>query len=160
MKKFIFQDSSFVVATMDKNDELHKEAVFVFQELWKDRKDVKILIPPLGIYEIIVTLKRKGMDHDTITEKIMKLMHIKEVIISSVSEVSAFKHSKLLLKNNNQEESLRTNDFMITSLGIDYDAQILTFDKKMWEKTKKVYPDIYYCKEEEEIKRFISDFNR
>jgi len=145
MKHCIIEDSSFVVAAMDKNDIFHRDAVFIFKKLLENRDKLKILIPPLGLYEIIVTLSRKGVEHNIIEQKILNLLHINEIIVTSITETSAFKHCKNLLNLSSQQRALRTADFLITSLAIDYEAQILTFDKKAWRKIKPVYNKIYYC---------------
>lgn len=159
MKHCIVEDSSFVVATMDKNDAFHKDAVFVFNHLLKYKDHIKIIIPPLGLFEIIVTLTRKGIRHNIIEKKILELLHIEEVIVASITEASAFKYCKSILNITSQKDALRTADFLIVSLAMDYEAQILTFDRKMWEKTKKVYDEIYYCsslgRAEDETKDFL-----
>lgn len=157
MKAFILTDSSFNIALMDRNDPLHKEAVFIFQQFWKVRGKIKIILPPLCIYEIIATLKRKGINQKIIEEKILKLVNLKEVIVCSVSEIEAFKHCQAVPAVSLQEKALRTNDFMIVGIGVDYGAQIITFDRIMWEKTKTFYKDVYYCKDIGERKRFLDD---
>lgn len=145
MKHCIIEDASFIVATIDKNDAFHGDAVFIFKKLLENRDKIKIIVPPLGLYEIIVTLRRKGVAHSEIEKKILNLLHIKEIIITSITEASAFKHCKTFLNINSQTSALRCADFLIVSLGMDYEAQILTFDKKMWTKVKPVYNKIYYC---------------
>ncbi|MCD6096927.1 PIN domain-containing protein [bacterium] len=164
MKHYIVEDSSFVVAVMDKNDEFHQDAVSVFEKLMEKKDKVKILIPPLGLYEIIVTLSRKGIHHKMIERKIISFLHINEVIVAAITESSAFKHCKSLLNLPSQKHFLRTGDFLIVSLAVDYEAQILTFDKKAWRKVKPIYKKIYYCssigKMKNETKDFLNDLDK
>lgn len=163
MKHCIVEDSSFIVATIDSNDPFHASALFIFRQLLQKRGKIKIIIPPLGLYEVVVTLTRKGVDHSRIEAVVMKLLHIEDVIVSSISEASALKHCRNTLTSNNQTMALRTGDFFITNLGMDFDAQILTFDKKMWTKIKPVYSKIYYCSSigrmTDETKDFIQELN-
>lgn len=164
MKYCIVEDSSFIVATMDKNDDFHTDAVFIFKKLLEKRNELKIIIPPLGLYEIIVTLSRKGIKHNIIEQKILNLIHIDEIIISSITEASAFKHCKTLLNILSQKDALRTSDFLITSLAKEFEAQIITFDKKAWQKIKPIYSRIYYCSSlnnmKDESKDFLNDLNK
>jgi len=145
MKHYIIEDSSFVVATIDRNDSFHSDAVFIFKKILENKKYIKIILPPLTLYETIVTLSRKGIDHKEIERKIINLLHIKEILVASISEASAFKHCKNFLNISSQKQALRTSDFLIVSLAEDYEAQIITFDKKMWAKVKPFYGQIYYC---------------
>ena len=142
MKHCIVEDSSFLVATMDSSDEFHTDAIFVFRAILEQKNKIKIVFPPLVIYETIVTLRKKGVTHETVESKILALMHIDNVMILSLSELSAFKHSKKLLTSG---VDLRTHDYFIASMAIDYEAQILTFDTKMFQKIKPFYEDIYFC---------------
>lgn len=160
MKHCIVEDSSFVAAVMDQNDVFHKDALFIFQELSKRNDKLKIVIPPLAIYEVVITLKKKGVPHNTIVNKIVNLIHIDNVLVNSINEISAFKHCKSLLNSNN---GLRTHDFMIVSIAIDHEAQILTFDKAMWQKVRPLYNKIYYCSCEgsmlDETSIFLTDLD-
>ena len=161
MKHCIVEDSSFIVATIDKNDALHKDAIFIFKKILENRDKIKIIVPPLGLYEVIVTLSRKGIPHNIIEEKILNLIHIEEIIVTSITEASAFKHCKNALNVLSQKDALRNSDFLITSLAMDYEAQILTFDKTMYTKVKPHYDKIYYCssldKTKDNSQRFLNE---
>jgi predicted nucleic acid-binding protein len=158
MKHCVIEDSSFIVAAMDQNDKFHSDAIFIFKKLLENKEKIKIILPPIALYEIIVTLHRKGIDHKIIEKKIMNLLHIKEIIITSITEASAFKHCKSFLGNKSQEEALRTIDFLIVSLAQDYEAQIITFDKKMWEKVKPCNEQIYFCSRLDRMKDESAEF--
>src|SRR5688572_20558277 len=98
MKHCVVEDSSFVIAAMDKKDPFHKDAVYIFNKLLK-KSNVLIILPPLALYEIIVTLSRKGITHGKIKGVVMKLLHMENVIVNSVTEASALKHCKNLLNS-------------------------------------------------------------
>lgn len=145
MKYSILLDSNFIIAYLDQNDKFHQDAIRVLKYIWNYTDKVKIIIPPLGLYEIIVSLKRCNIPEDIIKQRIMKLVSLEPVVITSISEMSAFKHCNSLLISSSKTNALRTNDFLITSLALDYEADILTFDVKMINKVKPIYPAIYYC---------------
>src|SRR3989344_2817753 len=145
MKHCVVEDSSFIVATIDKTDPFHKDALYIFKQLLSKTGKIKIIIPPLALYEVIVTLHRKGLSHKKIEQVVMNLLHIKDIIVLSITETSALKHCTRFLNQTNQATALRTADFMITCIGLDFEAQILTFDRKLRDKVKPVYPSTYYC---------------
>ncbi len=155
-------DSSFVVTAMDRRDRFHRNAVFVFKKILENKNKIKILIPPLGIYKIIVSLNKKGMKSDFVEQKILRLLNINEIIVNSISESPAFKHCRELLKKSDDGVFLRTADFFIASIGTDYNAQILTFDKKIVKRIKPFYKKIYYCsnigKMKDETEDFLQNF--
>ena len=65
---------------------------------------------------------------------------------------------------NKHLSGLKTSDFVITSIGLDYDAQILTFDKMMRKRVGKAYPHIYYCSNrsgmKDETEQFLNDLQQ
>lgn len=163
MKRYVVEDSSFLVALIDNQDTFHGNALFVYRAIADRKNNLKIIIPALALYEVIVTLHRKGTRHSKIEEAIMRLIHIDYVITTSLSELSAFRHSKKILTNTNQASALRTNDFYITSTAIDYEALIVTFDKPMREKVGQYYDKIYFCSRfcnmTDETNNFISELD-
>lgn len=56
-------------------------------------------------------------------------------------------------------KSLKTYDLVLATLGIEYNALILTFDKKIREKVKNIYPFIYFCSSEGNMKNEIQLFS-
>ncbi len=142
MTKYIVEDSSFVVAVMDENDAFHRDAISVLRGLENQNSDFRVMIPPLVVYESIVTLRKKGIPHYIVVDKMIKFIHLENVLLNSINEIAAFKHSKSLMNANGE---LRTHDFMIASIAIDFDAAILTFDKTMKTKVSNSYNKIYYC---------------
>lgn len=143
MKHCILQDSSFLVATMSQSDDFHRDAVYVFQKIIENKKNVKVVVPSLVFYETIVTLHKKGMAKKAIEDKLWKFLYSDLVINVSQLETNAFKMCKKLTNEN--LSALRTHDFIINSIAIEYEAQILTFDRQVREKIGSFYDKIYYC---------------
>lgn len=60
--------------------------------------------------------------------------------------------------------NLKTNDLILAILGMEYNALILTFDKKIREHVKNIFPYIYYCSSKgnmkNEIKSFVEELER
>jgi predicted nucleic acid-binding protein len=144
VKCFVVEDTSFVVAVLDSRDTYHPDAIFAFQQILSRKDKVQILIPPMVLYETIVTMRRKGTTQATLEDRVMKLVNIKNITVIALSEMSALKHAKSLL-NLDQGTALRTHDFLIASTAMEFEAKILTFDKQLKEKCSKHYPEVYYC---------------
>ena len=163
MKHCILQDSSFLVATLDKSDEFHNDAVLIFKKLIENKRDLRIVVPSLVFYETIITLiKRGGVPKEEIERKLWRFLYSGMVLNVSLIETNAFRVCKRL--SNLDLSKLNTQDFIIVNVGFDYEAQILTFDKNMRKRVGQFYPEIYYCSEmgdmEDESLRFIEDLNK
>lgn len=163
MKHCILQDSSFLIATIDTNDCFHKDAVYIFQKILSNKRDVKIIIPSLVFYETIVTLiKKGGMPRELIEKKLWNFLYSNLVLNVAQIETNAFKMCKKL--SNFNLTYLGTQDFIISSIGMDYEAQILTFDQNFRKRVGSIYEKIYYCSQinwpQDETPRFLSDLNK
>lgn len=148
MTSFVVLDTSFLLNLIDNNDPFHEDAVLLFNEL-KARKNLQVLIPPLVIYEVIVTLRRKGVRAKTIEAIVMHLVSLTYVSVLSLSEMSAFKHAQHALNDQDQGSAMRTNDFMIFCVGREFSALIITFDVGMYKKCKKVYRHVFFPADKE-----------
>lgn len=162
MKHCVLQDSSFLVATIDQNDDFHKDALYIFKKILENKREIKVIIPSLVFYETIITLiKKGGVSRTVIEKKLWDFLYHDMVINISIIETGAFKACKRLISNDLSR--LKTQDFIIINTGLDYDAQILTFDKQMRKRVGEVYPKIYYCSDigsmEDESHLFIKDLN-
>lgn len=138
-------DSCFLVATIDAGDRFNKDAVYLLRQLLHKKCDIKIIIPPIALYEVLAVLVRKGFSHKKAEGAILRLLHLDKVIALSISENTALKHSRSLLTTGSPTATLRTADFMITGIGLDFEAQILTFDRGLLTRVKSIYSKIYYC---------------
>lgn len=145
MKTHVVLDTSFLVATIDNSDALHTDAAFLFKKLVARKDDLRILVPPLVIYELIVTLRRKGVKAKTIEDIVIRFVNLAYVSVLSLSELSALKHANSVLNSLDVTKALRTQDFLIVCVGEEFEASIITFDKKLWQRCKPIYSDVYYC---------------
>lgn len=143
-KSFIVEDSSFVISVIDRNDTFHKDALFIYQELKKYHDDILILIPSIVFFESVITLVKKGVDRGKVENSLWKFLHIKNVRNIGLVETTAFRFCRNM-QNKRGFTKLRTNDFLIASVAMDYSAQIITFDVKMRNRLKKSYDPIYCC---------------
>ncbi len=143
MKHCVLEDSSFVIATLDPNDKFHTDAVFIFNRLILAGNEIKVIIPSIVFFESVFTLIKNGVDRKTVESKLWNFLYIDQIINITLIETMAFKLAKQLTIP--QLANLRTADYLISSVGFQYEAQILTFDYKMYEKIKHIYPSIYYC---------------
>jgi predicted nucleic acid-binding protein len=142
---YVIEDSSFILAVLDSGDALHQDAIYTFNELSKRKSYIKIIIPPLVLYEVIVVLRRKGVTSVKIENTLMRMVNIDNVCVFAISEMSAFKHAKHTLNSTDQNKALRTSDFLIFCVADELHGSILTFDKKLHDRCKTVYPHVYYC---------------
>ena len=160
MKHCVLQDSSFLIATIDTNDDFHKDAVYVFQKLLENRREIKIIIPTLVFFETIITLLKKGVPRERLEKKLWDFLFSDVVLNVSLIETKAFKVCKRL--RDKPLKKLGTQDLIIIDVGLEYDAQILTFDKNMRNRVGEVYDGIYYCSNvgglEDETPAFLSSF--
>jgi predicted nucleic acid-binding protein len=145
MRHCVVLDSCFLVATIDAGDEFNKDAIYLLRKLLHKKCNVKIIIPPIALYEVLAVLVRKGFSHKKAEGAILRLLHLDKTIALSISENTALKHSRSLLAAGTPATALRTADFMIAGIGLDFEAQILTFDRRLLARVKPIYSKIYYC---------------
>lgn len=162
MKHCILYDSSFLIATLDKGDDFHQDAVFVFKKLVENKNKIKIIIPSLVFYETIVTLVKKGgTPTKLIEQKLWNFLYSSMILNISLIETNAFKMCKQLA--NYDLSQLKTPDFIVINVGMEFEAQILTFDKQMRKRVGQIYPEIYYCSAlgsmPDESPRFFKEFS-
>lgn len=162
MKHCILQDSSFLIATIDKEDIFHTDAVYIFQKVLENKDEFKFITPTLVFYETIVTLiKKGGVSTSEIERKLWNFLYSDLVVNVSLIETAAFKACKKLNRHP-QVANLRTQDFIISNVGLDYDAQILTFDKAFRSNILPIHSKVYYCSSlggmDDETEQFLADF--
>ena len=81
-------------------------------------------------------------------QKLWDYLYNEEVLNITILETAAFRLSKQLIKTNLQ---LKTSDAIIAMTGIEFEAQILTFDKGMHTALQKIsYKNIYLCRDQKE----------
>jgi predicted nucleic acid-binding protein len=162
MKPCVLQDSSFLIPVLDDNDVFHKDALRVSKELSKYKGDINFVIPSVVFFEVFATLIKKGIPRQIVEKSLWKFLHQDNILTVSVIETMAFRFGNRL--QSKSLSGLKTSDFVITSVGLDYEAQILTFDKNMRKRVVTAYSDIYYCsnrgKMKDETERFLNDLQR
>lgn len=122
-----------------------------------------MVVPSLVFYETIVTLiKKGGLEPKVVEKKLWDFLYSDLVLNVAMLETNAFKVCKKL--KNRDLSLLGTQDLIIVNTAMEYEAQILTFDKQMRKRVKEVYPEIYYCspqgRMEDETADFLKDFNQ
>lgn len=154
---YVVQDSSFIVNLIGREEVYHDKAVnFLNMIISPDYSNkIKIIFPSICIYESMVTLKKIGVSQAKIEDWLFRLVNIKNVIITQISELSILKHCKVL-SFNTSDKAPRTNDFLIYSIAKEHNALILTFDNSFVKKTKDVlsYNDIYNCCNDNSVELF------
>lgn len=162
MKPCVLQDSSFLYPFLDNKDVFHKDAVRVSKELSKYKRNIKLIIPSIVFFEVFTTLIKKGVPKEIVEKSLWRFLHQDNILTVSVIETMAFRLcNRLKIKSLSR---LKTSDFVITSTGLDYDAYILTFDKRMRQRVGKAYSHIYYCSNrgdmKDETERFLNDLHQ
>jgi len=150
MQHCVLEDSSFVIATIDPNDKFHEDAVFIYEKLLSAGESIKVIIPSPVFFETVFTLIKNGVNRDIVEKKLWNFLYVDQIINVTLIETMAFKLAKKL--TNNQLSNLRTADYLISTIGIQYQAQILTFDRKMYEKVKPIHSTTYFCSNIDEYK--------
>ena len=162
MKPCILQDSSFLIATLDDDDLFHKEAIGITGQLSKNEQDVKLIIPSIVFFEVFTTLIKKRFPKNIVEKSLWGFLQQDNILTVSVIATMAFRLGNRLASKS--LSGLKTSDFVITSIGLDYDAQILTFDKMMRKRVGKACPHIYYCSNrgnmKDETERFLDDLQQ
>ena len=158
MKHCILEDSSFVISTINRGDMFHYEAVKILNELVKRRDKIKIIIPSIVFFESIIKLIQRGVPPKYVEDKLWNFLYIEEVLNITFPETAAFRLIKHLQK---ADLKLKAPDLVIALTAIEYEAQILTFDKPMWSALQNInYSQVYFCPQQGEQKRFLKDLDK
>jgi predicted nucleic acid-binding protein len=144
MRSYVVLDTAFLAATVDSSDVFHNDAVFLFKELIERKNSVKILVPPLVLYELIVILRRKGVKPANLEKILFRFINLDYVSVLALSEMSALKHAAHSLNDKSQKTAMRTHDFLIFCVADEFEGLLVTFDRKMIDKCKTIYPHVYY----------------
>ena len=156
MKHCVVEDSSFVISVIDTRDSNHSKAVAYLREMNVYKDKIKILIPSLVFYETFFTLVKQGFPLKQVEEKLWNFLYIDNIVNVTTLETECFKYIKRL-PDDPALLQLKTADFIITSIGIEYDAQILTFDRRMHNRIYSIYSEIYDCNLLTEWQKFITN---
>ena len=136
-------DSNMLISFLNEKDNNHTKASDIFRSI-VGANNRNIYIAKVSIYECMVILSRSGYSMSQLKDIFFYLGSNYKIV--DLSEVASFRHIDNLLnkENINNNEILRTNDFIISSIAIDFDAKLVTFDEKMKGKISKIYPELIY----------------
>lgn len=163
---FIVEDSSFVVALLHKKDPNHNKALLIFQSfIYKFTGKIKILIPSIVFFETLFTLLRLGTERKELEIKLWRLLQTRDVINVNPPETSMLRyatHMENLIESlpPREEAPKSTADAIVVATAVDFDAMLLTFDKKMCEFYFKTYKDIYCPLTDEQTKQFFEKLSK
>ena len=156
MRHCILEDSSFLIGTIDTKDKFHKYAIGL-EKVILNHPDIspKIwrIFPSIVLLETTAVLLRRGMSPVDVETKLWNFLHLPHVLPVSVPETLFIKFVKL----PRPFWELKTSDLTLTTLAVQYDAQILTFDKKLKNRISSSYRYIYNCSNKDEIRAFVED---
>ena len=163
-KTFIVEDSSFVVALMNKADLSHERALFIFKKLLSQYSGkVRIVIPTTVIFETLFALIRNRTPISIAQEKLWKLLMIYDILNATILETTALRFGKKiepLIHSLPSNTSLPANDLIVVATATEYEnALVLTFDRTMKNRFSKVYPKIFYALDKKEEDEFFKAIN-
>lgn len=129
--KPVLLDSCVFASFMLARDTKHKEAISIISKLFKQLKNLRLVIPPLVIYETGTTVIKGGIDEKVIKNRLRKLLDYDQVIVMSLSEMAVFKHLRRTAKLHERYPSIRTHDMMILNTALEFEATMITFDQQL-----------------------------
>ncbi len=137
-------DSNFIISYFDSKDANHEKAESLWKDLAKDFFFDKIYVSSISLYEVIIILTQNGFSEEEIKDIYFQIGTLFRAI--TFSDISCFRHIRNFVNNysDSARQILRTNDFIISSLAIDFDAKLVTFDTKMIKKIEEFYPNLIY----------------
>lgn len=135
-------DSNFIISYFDSKDANHEKAESLWKDLAKDFLFDKIYISSISLYEVMIILTQNGFSEEEIKDIYFQIGTLFRVL--TFSDISCFRHARNFAIEARPGSILRTNDFIISSLAIDFDAKLVTFDTKMIKKIEEFYPNLIY----------------
>lgn len=163
-KTFIVEDSSFIVALMNKADLSHEKALFIFKKLLSQySRKVRIVIPTTVIFEALFALIRNRTPILIAQQKLWKLLMVLDILNATILETTALRLCRKvepIIHSLPQNAILPANDLIVIATAIEYEnALVLTFDRVMKNRFSKIYPQIFYGLDEEERDEFFKAIN-
>ena len=134
--RFVLIDTNVFCAWFLRDDPNHLHAQKIIKSI---KTNEKIILPPLGIFEIIATLAKRGIDDSQIKQIVFNLASQAEIVIAQLADLQ-FANNVTLFKNI---EHLRTHDFYVLQTGMKFGAKIYSFDQSFVKRGKVLYKDIY-----------------
>ncbi len=110
----IVADTSFLIAYSIKEDIHHKKAIEIFE------KTKLIYIPTIAIHELVWFARRKNLPKDIILSW----------ILCEKTEIIEITESDILFALRNAKNLSDYNDFVIISVALRLNKELITFDEK------------------------------
>ncbi len=147
-KCILLVDANVFSSLLHKDDALHRNAKEIFEIISKNNK-VKIIVPPIILYEICTVALKKGIDKKIIKEKTQRIIDWNKVSIVSLSELSIYKHINRTARNHVREPAIKTNDLIILNTALELDAALVSTDKKLLKSAKRL--KVPCCRNSEDL---------
>lgn len=122
--KTIILDSSIYIASLNPNDVLNKKTKEFILKLEKEPDNIKIVVPVLIILEVANILKKPS-------QEILTIFNGGEIVELSFDLIGKLIPIFRLVK-------LKTSDAIITGCAKIYQAELISWDKKLIKEAKKI----------------------
>ncbi len=157
-RKYIIEDSSFVVSLMSSADPLHSDAYTIFKYLLTKQDNIKTVIPTTAFYESLYVLIKSGINVRIAKTKLNYLMMIDDVINYCLTESAILKMAKdaeTLIRSVPQKTNIRSHDLMLLTIAMNYENScFLTSDRGMKD-YQSVYKNIFCFNDQKDVDKMI-----
>ncbi len=128
MKKLTI-DSSVIISSLLKKEQLHKEALAIWEDVLKGKSFV---INPLSILVEVVSAIRRRTGMVSLARKVMEeLMNTENLSFVILNDKSAIEAAEIAAKTG-----LRGMDALVVQVAKEYGTDLVSFDKEMMKKAK------------------------
>lgn len=130
MKKLTV-DSSVIIASLLKNEQRHKEALLIWEDVMKGKSFV---INPFSILvEVVAAIRRRTGLASLAMEVKRELIDTENVSFVILDDKAAIEAAEIAAKTG-----LRGMDALVVQVAREYDAELISFDTEMMKKAKAV----------------------
>lgn len=132
---FVVEDTNFLISLLKSKDIFHMEAISTLEIL--SSGDITYIFPSVVLQEAIFVLLRNGYNANIIRKRIYEISMLPKVIIHSIDNLSMLRYSSHYYKrisvsgDVNTGSITGTNDFNIACVALDYNALIVSNDKRL-----------------------------
>lgn len=130
MKKLTI-DSSVIISSLLKKEQLHKEALTIWEDVLKGKSFV---INPFSILVEVVSAIRRRTGMVSLARKVKEeLMNTENLSFVILNDKSAIEAAEIAAKTG-----LRGMDALVVQVTKEYGTDLMSFDKEMMKKAKAV----------------------
>lgn len=132
---FIVEDTNFLISLLKSKDIFHDDAVSTLNIL--SSEDITYIYPTVVLQEAIFVLLRNGYSTNIIRKRIHDISMLPKIIIQSTDGISMLRYASRYYKSISVSEDINsisitgTNDFNIACVALDYQAPIISNDKRL-----------------------------